>query len=86
MKKFIISVVCILFVACCVAYAYATGLFYINLRADEPVSTAVVQEGRVIRLDQGRGLEEFEIRGVDMGAGIPGHYATDYAIDKENCI
>ncbi|MDD6739512.1 MAG: hypothetical protein PUD96_05810 [Coriobacteriaceae bacterium] len=86
MKKFIISVVCILFVACCVAYAYATGLFYINLRADEPVSTAVVQEGRVIRLDQGRGLEEFEIRGVDMGAGIPGHYATDYAIDKETYL
>lgn len=85
-KKFIISVCCILFLASCVAYAYATGLFYIDLRAGEPVSTQVVQEGKTIYLDQGEGLEEFEIRGVDMGAGLPGHYATDYAIDKETYL
>ncbi|MGN0078338.1 MAG: hypothetical protein ACI36V_06105 [Coriobacteriales bacterium] len=86
MKKFIVSVMCILFAACCVAYAYATGLFYLDLRAGEPVTAQVVQEGKQIYLDQGEGLEEFEIRGVDMGVGIPGHYATDYAIDKETYL
>lgn len=30
--------------------------------------------------------EPFEIRGVDMGSGIPGHFATDYAIDKETYL
>lgn len=86
MKKFIISVCCILFLASCVAYAYATGLFYIDLRAGEPVSTQVVQEGKAIYLDQGEGLEEFEMRGVDMGVGLPGHYATDYAIDEQTYL
>ena len=31
-------------------------------------------------------MEPFEIRGVDMGVGIPGHFATDYAIDKETYL
>ena len=28
-------------------------------------------------------IEPFEIRGVNMGVGIPGEWATDYAIDEE---
>ena len=30
--------------------------------------------------------EAFEIRGVNMGVGIPGEWATDYAIDKETYL
>lgn len=31
-------------------------------------------------------MEPFEIRGVNLGSGIPGHFATDYAIDKETYL
>ncbi len=30
--------------------------------------------------------EPFEIRGVNLGVGIPGHFATDYAIDEETYL
>ena len=40
-------------------------------------------KGKEILVDEGKGMEPFEIKGVDLGAGIPGHFATEYAIDKE---
>ena len=43
-------------------------------------------EGKTILVDQGQGLAPFEIRGVNLGSGIPGHFATDYAIDKETYL
>ncbi|MCQ4882184.1 hypothetical protein NE624_18070, partial [Alistipes onderdonkii] len=59
---------------------------FIDLDPDKPVETWTVQDGKTIYVNQGDGLEEFEIRGVDLGAGIPGHFATDYAIDKETYL
>ena len=58
-----------------------TGLF-IDWRPNAPVSCFATTKGKTIYVDQGRGMEPFEIRGVNMGVGIPGHFATDYAIDK----
>lgn len=60
--------------------------FYIDFKQNEPVETFVKIDGKNILLDTGQGFENYEIRGVDMGAGIPGHFATDYAIDKETYL
>lgn len=51
-----------------------------------PVTSFTAVENKTILVDQGEGLKPFEIRGVDMGAGIPGHFATDYAIDKKTYL
>ena len=83
MKKFIVACCCIFVVAALGLYAYFYEGVFIDLDPDKPVETWTVQDGKTIYVNQGDGLEEFEIRGVDLGAGIPGHFATDYAIDKE---
>ncbi|MEG2454928.1 MAG: hypothetical protein RSC08_01645 [Oscillospiraceae bacterium] len=62
-----------------------TGLFFFPRNRGPVTSFTAVQE-KTICLDAGQGLEPFEIRGVDMGVGIPGHFATDYAIDKETYL
>ena len=86
MKKFIITaavILCLYFawdVAC-----YRLG-FYIDLHPQEPVTTFTTADEEQIYLDQGEGKEPFTIRGVNLGAGIPGEWATDYAIDKETYL
>ena len=87
MKKFIIATVVIFALALAGAYLY----FYEGwggdlFSKDGDVHTFTATEGRTILVDQGDGLKEFEIRGVDLGAGKPGHFATDYALDKETYL
>lgn len=83
MKKFIIIILCIavLYVAVDAAY-YRLGI-YIDLHPDEGVSTFVRTGGDKIYLDSGDGYREFEIKGVNLGSGEPGEWATDFDIDKE---
>ena len=83
MKKFII--ICAAAIVVILArgdhskpYGYLCGI-----SPNEPVTTFTSVDGKTILVDTGNGMEPFEIRGVNMGVGIPGHFATDYAIDKE---
>ena len=83
MKKFFIA--CVIIISLFVIYQivfYRLGLF-IDFQPNKEPTTFVKAENKKIYLNQGNGYKEFEIKGVDMGAGIPAHYATDYAIDKE---
>ena len=43
-------------------------------------------EDKNFYIDHGDGFEKFEIRGVNMGLGKPGHYATEMAITKEEYL
>ena len=86
MKKFIIAAACLFALAACAAFTVFGTSVSIDLDPSKPVTAWVRQEGRAIQIDRGDGWEDFEIRGVDMGAGIPGHFATDYAIDKETYL
>ena len=82
MKKFIITV-CIIVVLCIAAdSAYYRLGFYIDLSPDEPVTTFVKTDSDSIYLNSGSGFCKFEIKGVNMGSGIPGEWSTDFAIDK----
>lgn len=82
MKRFLI--VCAAILAVVLVYLFLadqTGL-YIDFSPNREVTTFTKVVGKEIYVDEGAGMEPFEIRGVDMGVGIPGHFATDYAIDK----
>lgn len=86
MKKFII--ICGIIIICIILgdilfYRYG---FFIDLNPRKEVTTQIKTEGKKIYLDEGNGYEEFEIKGVDLGASIPGNFATDYAIDKETYL
>ncbi len=83
MKKFIV-VVCILVVLLFgwnAAY-YRLGI-YIDLQPNKPVTSFMSVNGKTIFMEKQGIAVPFEIRGVDMGVGFPGKWATDFAIGKE---
>ena len=88
MKRYIIACACLLALAIAVGYAYLFHGWYLPVPQDPHREVQVVakQEGKELLLGTDAGFSPFEIKGVDMGSGIPGHFATDYAIDKETYL
>ena len=87
MKKFILAACAavLLIFAGYTAY-YRFGIYFRTLDDGAPVTTFMKTEGKNILMKREEQYVPFEIRGVDMGVGIPGHWATDYAIDKESYL
>ena len=86
MKKFIIAVciiVLLIFAGFKAHYEYG---YYIDLHPRQAVTTFMKTEGKGIYMEQNGEYVPFEIRGVDMGMGIPGEWATDFAIDKDTYL
>lgn len=86
MKKFIIVVSVIVALIVAWDYLYYHMGIYIDIGPDEEITTFVKTEGQKILMNKGHGYEEFEIKGVNMGSGIPGEWSTDFSIDKETYL
>lgn len=86
MKKFIIVISIIVLLVIAWDYAYYHAGIYIDIGPEKEVTTFVRTEGKKILMDRGNGYEEFEIKGVNMGSGIPGEWSTDFSADKETYI
>ena len=86
MKKFLIGAVSLIILVLFLNTAYYRWGFYIDFRPDKEPDTFTTVSGKEILVDEGKGPKPFEIKGVDLGAGIPGHFATEYAIDKETYL
>ncbi|NLA86345.1 MAG: hypothetical protein GX847_03490 [Clostridiales bacterium] len=86
MKKFIIAVSIIVLLVLALNTAYYRFGLYIDVRPDAPVTTFMTADENTIYLKKNGMTEPFEIRGVNMGVGMPGKWATDYAIDKETYL
>ena len=88
MKRYIIACACLLALIIAIGYAYLFHGWYLPLPQDPHREVEVVakQEGKELLLGTDAGFSPFEIKGVDMGSGMPGHFATDYAIDKETYL
>lgn len=67
-------------------YAYYHLGIYFSSGSDDPVSTFMKTDEDTIYMKRDGVYEPFEIRGVNLGVGIPGHFATDYAIYKETYL
>lgn len=86
MKRFVIAVTVVVMLFTVWDFAYYRLGWYIDWHPEaEPTTAMEVRGDRIYRLTDG-GAEEFEIRGVDMGSGEPGEWATDYAVDKETYL
>lgn len=86
MKKYIIiCFVVILAIFCWVFFLRDMG-FFISLSGNKEVETFTTVSDQTIMLDRGNGMEPFEIRGVNLGVGLPGKFATEYAIHKETYL
>lgn len=85
MKKYIISVSIIVLLLFLGYTSYFQAGIYVKLK-QEPVHALASVQGKQICVEKNEELIPFEIRGVDLGAGIPGEWATDYAIDEETYL
>ena len=86
MKKFIIAACIVVMSLFIWNYAYYHLGIYINLNPDAPVTTFMTTDEDTIYMEKDGEMVPFEIRGVNMGVGLPGKWATDYAIDKETYL
>lgn len=87
MKRFVITVTLLLLVLFGLDAAYYRLGWYINFRGEPTEVTSFTSTDEdTIYVDRGDGPRPFVIKGVNLGVGIPGHFATDYAIDKETYL
>ena len=86
MKKFIIAVCAVFLCLFAANYAYYHLGIYIDLQPNAPVTTFMKTDADTIYMERDGEYVPFEIRGVNLGVGIPGEWATDYAIDKETYL
>ncbi len=85
MKKYIIivSVIIMLFLMFDLAF-YHLG-WYIPFRNDTP-QCFVTTDGKRILIKEDNEFTSFEIKGVNLGSGIPGEWASDFAIDENTYL
>ena len=87
MKKFLIIITCIIGIYLAIDHVYYYGNYTLGfLNKTDEIQYFTKTEGEKIRLKGDKHFEDFEIRGVNMGLGIPGHFATEYAIDKDTYL
>ena len=86
MKKFITAACVVVVLLFAGYYAYYHMGFYVSVHSDEPVTTFMKTDEDTIYMERDGAYEPFEIRGVNMGVGLPGEWATDYAIDEETYL
>lgn len=85
MKKVIIATFVIIFTLLIGDYLiFYEGILYVPHTGE--CSYFSKAEGETLYVDAGKGFEEFVARGVNMGLGKPGHYATEKAITKEEYL
>lgn len=86
MKKFIIAVSAVICLYLAWDYAYYRMGIYVDIHPEREVTTFMKVDGNQIYQKGDSGYEPFEIRGVNMGSGEPGEWATDFDIDKETYL
>lgn len=77
MKKYLILVATIIALSFFSFGMYFVFGFYINFNKE--ISSFTYSDSESIYVNG----EKFTIKGVNLGAGIPGHFATDFAISKK---
>lgn len=86
MKKFLLIVVPAVLLLFLLDWLYfGLGVLYLPSFRASPEYFAKA-EGESLYLDRGSGYAEFELKGVNLGLGKPGHYATEMAITKEEYL
>ncbi|MBQ3615787.1 MAG: hypothetical protein II993_07330 [Anaerotignum sp.] len=85
MKKFLMIVAALLVTFAALDYFYYyDGRMYLPEKGEAAYFSKA--EGELLYIDNGNGFEVFDIRGVNMGLGKPGHFATEAAVTKEEYL
>lgn len=86
MKRFLIIVMAAGVLGLAAFYAIWNYGFYIDLDPDAPVKADFTTDGTKILINIDDGAEEFQIKGVEISASMPGHAASDFAPEKEDYL
>lgn len=85
MKKYLTTIFIVLF-----SYIAWDYIFYYNggvyLSNTEETQTFSKTDDKKLWIDNGEGFEIFDLKGVNIGLGMPGKYPTEYAITKEEYL
>jgi len=86
LKKFIIIISVILLVLLTLDWLYFYEGVYFSFGKEKPVEYFMKVDGEEIYMKKGDTFEPFGIKGVNLGSGLPGEWATSFAIDKETYL
>lgn len=86
MKRFLIVCIAIVILVGAGAYITLYTAFTPFSKLDHEPEYIMTVKGKEIFLTTGETEEKFEIKGVDLGAGIPGAFATEFAIDYDTYL
>lgn len=87
MKRFVIAMLVLGALALGAYYLYYFVGFYLPGRSQGEPDLPFRAEGKeLLRRNREGGYESFEIRGVEVSASLPGHYASDFAPDEEDYL
>lgn len=86
LRKFLLVCAALILALAAANYIYFHTGFYLDLHPEAEIASFTATRDREILVDRGSGLEPFEIRGVDLGVGKPGHFATEFAITREEYL
>lgn len=85
MKKYLTNLTVIIIVVLLSNYLYYySGVLYMPKFTNESVSW--IENKEFVVKDENDDIKKIKVRGVNLGLGIPGHFATERAIEKERYL
>ena len=87
MKKYLIIVAALLaLILLGDALYYRVGI-YIPISSKEPINVvSKVENGQIMMSTDDGSYKAMEIKGVNMGSGVPGYWSTEFHINKETYL
>lgn len=83
MRRFLLICAALILFLLAAYYGYYNTSIFLDFHPNAKVTTFTDTQGKEILVDRGDGLTPFEIRGVNLGVGKPGHFATEFAITED---
>ena len=87
MKKYLIIVAALLALVLLGDTLYYRLGVYIPPSSDEPINVvSKIENGQIMMSTEAGSYEVMEIKGVNMGSGVPGYWSTEFHVDKETYL
>lgn len=86
MKKFLIIITTVILVLLAFDWLYFYEGVYIDFGKDKPTEYFMKVDGEEIYMKKGDDFVPYEIKGVNLGSGIPGEWATTFAVNEETYL
>ena len=68
------------------ALYYRVGI-YIPPSPDQPVNViSKIEDEQIVLMTENGSYEAIEIKGVNLGSGVPGYWSTEFHIDKNTYL